>query len=51
MKKTPSIIAGLECVLPVKKPEIINEMLAIIDRLWNVCGQMGAALYWPAVLG
>ena len=28
-----------------------EQVLAIVDRLWNVCGQMGVEHYWPVDLG
>ena len=37
MKKQLYIISG--------KPEIIEQIPAIIDHLWNVCGQMGVERY------
>ena len=28
-----------------------EQVLAIVDHLWNVCGQMGVEHYWPVDLG
>ena len=43
MKKQPHIISG--------KSWHNEQIPAIIDHLWNVCGQMGVERYWPADLG
>ena len=50
MMKTPDIISGFECMLPVKTTWNTKQIPAFIDRLWNVRSQMGVEYYWPADL-